>query len=90
MTAYAPGPQAVFAPVPVSLAAMGHYSLRTEYEQALVPLFIKVRQGVDIPPHYHRAGKPCLVRILSNFTDIFSAGSQASRANAAHACEMWF
>lgn len=37
-----PSPQAVVAPVPASLAAMGYCSLRTGYKQALVLLFIKV------------------------------------------------
>ena len=44
-------PQAVLAPVPASLAAVGHASLRTEYEQALAcpVIFQGAAEGVITP-----------------------------------------
>ena len=43
-------PQAVFAPSPALLAALGYCSLHTEYKQELVPLFVKVQQGSALIP----------------------------------------
>ena len=45
-------PQAVLAPVPASLAAVGNSSPRTEYKQALAcPIIYQGASGVNEPPH---------------------------------------
>ena len=89
--AHALPPQAVLAPVPVSLASVGNSSLRTDINRRLlVPLFFKVQQREIYPLTSKVMARAFWSAFGQIFKENFSTKSPIFRAGAAPGGEKSF